>query len=112
MPTVQGDGTHGINNYCCGGGSGFAIMNSMNFTDWKMNVSGRMKVKQILETFPDVMSPEVKKYVCAPCSNCKGQFRDLFKFYNLTEEFNIGYTGLAELIVNAMPEIKETFLSL
>ena len=26
---------HGVDNYCCGGGSGFAIMNSMNFPDWR-----------------------------------------------------------------------------
>ena len=26
---------HGVENYCCGGGSGFAIMQSMNFPDWR-----------------------------------------------------------------------------
>jgi len=27
---------HGVDNYCCGGGSGFAIMNSNNFSDWEI----------------------------------------------------------------------------
>jgi Fe-S oxidoreductase len=93
---------HGVDNYCCGGGSGFSIMNSMNFPDWKMRVAGRTKVIQILETFKDVLDRGIKKYVCTPCSNCKGQMRDLFDHYELQERYNIVYTGLAELIVNAM----------
>jgi len=98
---------HGVDNYCCGGGSGFSIMNSMNFPDWKMSVAGRIKVIQILETFKDVLDRGIKKYVCTPCSNCKGQMRDLFDHYGLQERYNIFYTGLAELIVNAMVNIKE-----
>jgi len=101
---------HGVDNYCCGGGSGFAIMQSMNFPDWRSVISGRMKLKQILEVFQDVISPEIKKYVCAPCSNCKGQIRDLFAFYNLFDRCNIFYGGLVELIVNAMVDIKEPFI--
>jgi Fe-S oxidoreductase len=92
----------GVENYCCGGGSGFAIMTPMNFTDWKLGVSGRMKVKQVLEAFEDVISPDIKKYICAPCSNCKGQFRDLIQYYDLENRCNIHYTGLVEFIVNAM----------
>ncbi|PIX25276.1 MAG: 4Fe-4S ferredoxin, partial [Deltaproteobacteria bacterium CG_4_8_14_3_um_filter_43_13] len=42
---------HGVKNYCCGGGSGFAIMPSMNFPDWRTRISGRMKFKQILDAF-------------------------------------------------------------
>lgn len=102
---------HGVYNYCCGGGSGFAIINSMNFKDWRTSIAGRMKIKQVLETFQDVMNPEIKKYVCVPCSNCKGQLRDLFNHYQIEDRGNITYTGLAELIVNAMVEIKEPFLS-
>lgn len=101
---------HGIENYCCGGGSGFAIMQSMNFPDWRSSVSGRMKLKQILEVFQDVISPDIKKYVCAPCSNCKGQIRDLLNYYNVYERCNIFYGGLVELIVNAMTDIKKPFL--
>ena len=42
---------HGVENYCCGGGSGFAIMQSMNFPDWRNAISGRMKMKQVIEAF-------------------------------------------------------------
>ena len=101
---------HGVENYCCGGGSGFAIMQSMNFPDWRSAVSGRIKLKQILEVFQSVISPETKKYVCAPCSNCKGQIRDLFAYYNVFERCNIFYGGLVELIVNAMVDIKKPFI--
>ena len=101
---------HGVNNYCCGGGSGFAVMNSMNFPDWKMNISGRLKFKQILDAFKDDLRPETKKYLCAPCSNCKGQIRDLFTYYNAWEKYGIIYNGLVELVVNAMVDIKEPYI--
>ena len=101
---------HGVENYCCGGGSGFAIMSPYNFQDWRLSVSGRMKLKQVIEAFADHPEPETKKYLCAPCSNCKGQFRDLFAYYNVWERSGILYGGLVELIVNAMADIKEPFL--
>ena len=50
---------HGVENYCCGGGSGFAIMQSMNFPDWRNSVSGRMKLKQILEAFEGQLDPGI-----------------------------------------------------
>jgi Fe-S oxidoreductase len=102
---------HGVDNYCCGGGSGFAIMSSMNFQDWRVQVSGRMKLKQILEAFQDGPDPEIKKYVCAPCSNCKGQIRDLLNYDNIGEKYNIHYGGLVELIVNAMVDIEKPFIA-
>ncbi len=98
---------HGVENYCCGGGSGFAIMPSMNFPDWRHSVSGRMKLKQILEVFQDIISPDIRKLVCAPCSNCKAQHRDLFQDYDVGERCNIEYTGLVELIVNAMADFEQ-----
>jgi Fe-S oxidoreductase len=101
---------HGVENYCCGGGSGFAIMQSTNFPDWRSAVSGRMKFKQILDAFHDVPGPEVKKYLCAPCSNCKGQFRDMFEYYGVWEKSGILYGGLVELIVNAMVDLKKPFI--
>jgi hypothetical protein len=33
--------------------------------------------------------------------------RDLFEYYGLQEKYNINYTGLAELIANAMTYKKE-----
>jgi Fe-S oxidoreductase len=101
---------HGVNNYCCGGGSGFAVMSSLNFKDWRVHVSGRMKLKQILEAFQDVPDPEIKKYICAPCSNCKGQIRDLLSSYNIGEKYGIRYGGLVELVVNAMADIEKPFI--
>lgn len=102
---------HGVENYCCGGGSGFAIIQSTNFPDWRNSVSGRMKMKQILEAFEDVKNPEVKKYVCAPCSNCKGQIREMFTHFQVPDKSGIHYGGLVELIVNAMVDLKQPFLN-
>jgi Fe-S oxidoreductase len=101
---------HGVDNYCCGGGSGFAVMGSRNFPDWRIHISGRMKLKQILEAFENVKGPEIKKYVCAPCSNCKGQIRDLINTYGLQEKCGIRYGGLVELIVNAMADLPKPFI--
>ena len=73
-------------------------------------MSGRMKLKQVLEAFADAPGPAQKKYVCAPCSNCKGQLRDLFEYYGVTEKSSIFYGGLVELIVNAMEDLKELYI--
>jgi len=101
---------HGADNYCCGGGSGFAIMNYNNFTDWRVSVGSRMKLKQVLDAFSDQPGPEVNKYLCAPCYNCKGQIRDLLDYYDVKNKSGIIYGGLVELIVNAMVDIKEPFI--
>lgn len=101
---------HGKDNYCCGGGSGFAVMSPNNFTDWRVSVGSRVKFKQILDAFADQPGPEVKKYICAPCSNCKGQIRDILGYYNALEKSGITYGGLVELIVNAMVDVKEPFI--
>jgi hypothetical protein len=85
-------------------------MSNVNFTDWKVFVAGRMKFKQVLEAFADQPGPEVKKYVCAPCLNCKLQFRDIFEHYGANEKSGIIVGGLAELIVNAMVDIKKPFI--
>jgi Fe-S oxidoreductase len=100
---------HGVYNYCCGGGSGFAVMSPYNFRDWRISVSGRKKLLQILESFKDEPR-EANKMVCAPCSNCKGQIRDLFEYYNVWEKSHITYNGLVELIVNAMVDIKGPYI--
>ncbi|MFC1938269.1 (Fe-S)-binding protein [Chloroflexota bacterium] len=101
---------HGSNNYCCGGGSGFAVMSQTNFPDWREVISGRMKTKQILDSFQDIISPAIDKYVCLPCSNCKGQMREIINRYNLTERYGIIYGGLVELVVNAMTDMKEPYI--
>lgn len=101
---------HGVENYCCGGGSGFAIMSSMNFKEWRENISSRMKLKQILETFNDVLDPGIKKYICAPCSNCKGAIRDILGGKDLWEKNSLYYGGLVELVANAMIDLKKPFI--
>jgi Fe-S oxidoreductase len=101
---------HGVHNYCCGGGSGFAIMPNTNFPDWRHSVAGRVKLRQVLDVFKDVIGPEHRKYLAAPCSNCKGQIRELFNAYGIFERCNILYGGIVELIVNAMTDIKQPFL--
>jgi Fe-S oxidoreductase len=101
---------HGVYNYCCGGGSGFAITQHANFPQWREIISGRAKLRQILDVFQDIIEPEQKKYVCAPCSNCKGAIRDMFASYGVFEKCNILYGGLVELIVNAMVDIDKPFL--
>jgi Fe-S oxidoreductase len=99
-------------NYCCGGGSGFAIFQGLNFPDWRSAVSGRMKFKQILEAFQDtnLEDPANSKYVCAPCSNCKGQMRGIFDYFGATAKSGLQYGGLVELIVNAMVDIPKPFM--
>jgi Fe-S oxidoreductase len=101
---------HGVNNYCCGGGSGFAVMKANNFPDWRFHVAGRKKLEQVLKAFADSRGPSVPKYICAPCSNCKGQFRDMLAYYDLWEKERILYGGLVELVVNAMTDVKPGFI--
>jgi Fe-S oxidoreductase len=63
---------HGVYNYCCGGGSGFAVMSPYNFRDWRISVSGRKKLLQILESFKDEPR-EANKMVCPPARIAKGK---------------------------------------
>ncbi|MEW5734987.1 MAG: (Fe-S)-binding protein [Thermodesulfobacteriota bacterium] len=101
---------NGPHNYCCGGGSGFAIMHRGNIEEWRYKISGRKKMDQILNAFSDCRGPETKKYVAAPCSNCKGQLRDLFKHYDMMEKESLIYGGIVELIVNAMADVNPGFI--
>ena len=102
----------GVKNYCCGGGSGFAIMNTQNFPQWRTNISSRRKARQVLEAFKDVLDPSIPKYYCAPCSNCKGSARDsMIHAFGFKDKYNITYGGLVELMVNAMPGLPKPFIS-
>lgn len=103
---------HGVNNYCCGGGSGFAIMQTLNFAEFRNKVSARMKFQQIISAFgDDFANPDIVKYVCAPCSNCKGTIRDMLEFYQATAKFNVHYGGLVELMVNALATLDTPYLT-
>jgi Fe-S oxidoreductase len=101
---------HGPHNYCCGGGSGFAIMSRNNIPEWRTKITGRKKLEQILNAFSDCRGPDTPKYVCAPCSNCKGQMRDIFGRYNLLEKEKLTYGGVVELIVNAMVDVNPGYI--
>ncbi len=101
---------HGVWNYCCGGGSGFAIMDKLNFSEWRNCVAARMKIRQTLDVFQDVLEPDIHKYIVAACSNCKGALRDATAYYDLKEKYGIGYTGLTDLIVNAMVDLPRPYL--
>lgn len=102
---------HGVDNYCCGGGSGFAIMSSYNFGDFRDKVSARTKWAQIVNAFPDEFeNPDIVKYVCAPCSNCKGTIRELLKAYKGTATYNVQYGGLVELMVNGLASMDKPYL--
>jgi len=102
---------HGVHNYCCGGGSGFAIMSGHNFSSFRHHLYGRRKFRQVLEAFQgEPMGPEDYKYICAPCSNCKGQLRDILKYYDAYNKHGFYYSGLVELMVNAMVDVKPGFI--
>jgi hypothetical protein len=54
--------------------------------------------------------PASPKYVCAPCSNCKGGIRGTFDYFNATNRSGLQYGGLVELIVNAMVDMPKPFM--
>jgi Fe-S oxidoreductase len=100
---------HGVDNYCCGGGGGFAIMSGYNFAEWRNLVSSRKKFLQILNAFKN--EPQnTPKYVCAPCSNCKGTIRDLINYYDAEERSGLYYGGLVDLMVNALEGMKKPII--
>lgn len=70
-------------------------------------MSGRMKLKQILNAFQDIIDSNTNKYVCPPCSNCKWRPRDLLDHYRLWDENRIFYDGLVELVVKALEDAKK-----
>jgi Fe-S oxidoreductase len=101
---------NGVYNYCCGGGSGFAIMNSMNFPEWRNKIASRMKIKQLVDAFDTELNPSIKKYVCAPCSNCKKTINEALSYYGLRGKYGIRCGGIAELVVNAMVDVESKIL--
>jgi len=58
-------------NWCCGGGAGLSAMDDI--LEFRMKVSGRKKLDQILETGAE--------YVAAACSNCKRQLSQLMEYH-------------------------------
>jgi len=109
-PDIREMSPNRTDNYCCGGGSGFALMSGKTFLDWRLEIAGARKMEQVLAAFAACMDPSIPKYICAPCSNCKAQFRDLLTRRGLWKSNRIFYGGLAELVVNAMRDAKPGFL--
>jgi len=109
LPSVPRDGAPRFGKLLLRWGSGFAIINSMNFKEWRENISSRMKLKQILEAFKDVLDPGIKKYVCAPCSNCKGAIRDILSSKDYGRN-RASITEPCELVHNAMVDMKKPFI--
>jgi len=77
-------------SYCCGGGSGFAIMTKGDFLKFRMETYGKIKARQVEETGAGI--------VALACSNCKGQFREIINYYKLPVRF----AGISELVANAL----------
>ncbi|HHY94545.1 MAG TPA: (Fe-S)-binding protein, partial [Firmicutes bacterium] len=77
-------------SYCCGGGSGFAIMSKDDFLKFRMETYGKIKARQLREVGAEV--------VALACSNCKGQFREIINYYQLPVRF----AGISELLANAL----------
>ncbi len=101
---------HGVENYCCGGGSGFALMNRDNIGAWRNNLSGRKKMAQICGAFAECLGPETKKLVCTPCSSCKVQISDMLEKGGVRARNSMRCAGIVELIVNAMADVNPGFI--
>jgi len=75
-------------NWCCGGGGGLSAMDSIY--EFRMNVSGKMKLKQIDDTGA--------KFCAAPCSNCKRQLLQLMQHHK--RDVTIG--GVHDMLMKAI----------
>jgi Fe-S oxidoreductase len=75
-------------NWCCGGGGGLSAMDEIH--DFRMNVSGSMKLRQIDDTGA--------KYVAAPCSNCKRQLAQLMEYHKR----DVAVGGVHDLVYKAI----------
>lgn len=75
-------------NWCCGGGGGLSAMDDIY--DFRMNVSGSMKLKQIDDTGAG--------FCAAPCSNCKRQLAQLMEYRK--RDVTIG--GVHDVVMRAV----------
>ena len=79
---------YGENNFCCGGGGGLVSVDEIH--DFRMNIGGRVKAEQLIETGADIC--------IAPCANCKKQLKELVEHYNIPCKV----MGLHDLILRAI----------
>ena len=96
-------------NYCCGGGGGLARIPAAR--DWRVQVSGSKKMEQVREAFSECLDAGTRKYLCAPCGDCKVQLRALLQEHAPWEGHRILCGGLAELAANALVAVRPGFLN-
>ncbi len=96
-------------NYCCGGGGG--LVRIPEDRQWRVQVAGRKKMDQVLEAFSECLEGETRKYLCAPCADCKTQLRALLAEHAPWEKNRILVGGLAELVANALVAVRPGFLN-
>ncbi len=75
-------------NWCCGGGGGLSAMDSIK--DFRMSISGKKKLEQVLETGA--------KYVATACSNCKRQLTQLMEHHK--KDIEVG--GVHDMLSRAI----------
>jgi Fe-S oxidoreductase len=96
-------------NYCCGGGGGLARIETTG--EWRVQVSGRTKMEQVLDAFSECLDADTRKYLCAPCGDCKSQLGELLEAHAPWEKHRIKCGGLAELAANAAVAVRPGFLN-
>lgn len=74
----------GRENICCGGGGGTVSIDEV--FNYRMEIGGRAKVQQILDTKAEIL--------IAPCANCKKQLKELIDYHKIDIEF----MGLHDLL--------------
>ena len=79
---------HGKDNYCCGGGGGLVSVDEI--FDFRMNVGGKIKAEQIMQTGAEIL--------ISPCANCKKQLKELVEHYKIPCQV----MGLHDLILKAI----------
>jgi len=79
---------NGQNNFCCGGGGGLVSIDEIH--DFRMNIGGRVKAEQLIQTGADIC--------IAPCANCKKQLKELVEHYKIPCKV----MGLHDLILKAI----------
>ncbi|MCP4703760.1 MAG: (Fe-S)-binding protein [candidate division Zixibacteria bacterium] len=75
-------------NWCCGGGGGLSAMDDIY--EFRMIVSGKMKLKQIDDTGA--------KFCAAPCSNCKRQLMQLMEHHKR----DVAIGGVHDVVMRAI----------
>jgi Fe-S oxidoreductase len=75
-------------NWCCGGGGGLSAMDDIY--EFRMNVSGKMKLQQVDKT--------EAKFLAAPCSNCKRQLMQLMEYHKR----DVVTGGVHDMVFNAI----------